>query len=105
MGIIGAPNAPIYCMTKGAVRNFTKALALGYAKENIRVNSMHPGDIETGLIDKNVLGQETIDTLSALIPLGRLGTSEEIAHGIIFMIENEYLTGAEILIDGGYVIQ
>lgn len=105
MGIVGNVQSPFYCMAKFGLRGFSKSLALKYGSKGIRANTVHPGYIETGLIDKNVVGQETIDYLGSITPVGRIGKAGEIAHAIIFMIENEFLTGAEIVVDGGFTAQ
>lgn len=99
-GIIGGfGSMPAYAATKGAVRNLTKNVALGWAKEGIRVNSIHPGFINTpilGDIDKTQLSEST--------PIGRIGEPEEIANVVAFLASDEasFVTGAEIVVDGGY---
>ena len=104
-GFIANPVAPFYCMTKAGLRGLTKSIALCYAKQGIRANTIHPGNVRTGLVCEEALGKDAIAYMEACAPVGRLGEPEEIAHAIIFMIENEFLTGAEIVVDGGYVIQ
>ena len=99
-GIIGGfGNMPAYAATKGAVRNLTKNAALGWATEGIRVNSVHPGFINTpilGDIDKAQLAEST--------PIGRIGEPEEIANVVAFLASDEasFITGAEFVVDGGY---
>lgn len=105
MGIVGNVQSPFYCMAKTGLRGFSKSLALRYGSKGIRANTVHPGYIETGLIDEKEVGKETIDYLGSVTPVGRIGRPEEIAHAIIFMIENEFLTGAEIVVDGGFTVQ
>ena len=87
----------------------TKSMALEFAPFNIRVNSVHPGYIITGMVNEDVAGAEGIEMLKSLHPLSkgieRLGKPEEIAHAIIFAIENTFMTGAEIVVDGGYTAQ
>lgn len=104
-GIIGQPLAPFYSLTKTGLRGFTKSLAVTYAKQGIRVNTIHPGNVESGLVNDEALGKEAIQYMEACTPMGRIGKADEIAHAIIFMIENTFLTGAEIVVDGGYIIQ
>lgn len=115
-GIKAAPNAAGYCATKGAVRLFTKAVALecAAARDNVRVNSIHPGIVETAIWDTLLGTAENADaarprapTLDALaastVPLGRTGTTDEIAAGIVWLASDEssYVTGTELVIDGG----
>ena len=105
MGIVGNIQSPFYCMAKFGLRGFSKSLAIRYSSKGIRINTVHPGYIETGLIDRNVVGDETISYLGSITPAGRIGQASEIAHAIIFMIENEFLTGTEIVVDGGFTAQ
>ena len=102
---LGDPIIPSYNAAKGGVNILTKSSALALAKDGIRVNTVNPGYITTGMVNEDTMGKEGIDYLISLHPLGRLGTSEEIAHGVIFLIENEFVTGLNLLIDGGYTAQ
>ncbi len=104
-GFIGDPMIPSYNAAKGGVNILTKSSALALAKDGIRVNTVNPGYITTGMVNEDTMGKEGIKHLISLHPLGRLGTSEEIAHGVIFLIENEFVTGFNLLIDGGYTAQ
>ena len=106
-GIIGC-DTPVYDTSKGGMRAMTKSDALVYAKSNIRVNSIHPGNIDTPLfrmlVEKIGGGLEkTIRMLSAMCPLDRMGTPEDIANGILFLASDEssYITATELVIDGG----
>lgn len=109
-GIIGC-DTPIYDTSKGAMRSMTKSDALIYAKDNIRFNSIHPGNIITPLFRKlaaviDPVGVDNaINKLSASNPLGRMGTPEEIANCILFLASDEssYVTGTELIADGGMV--
>ncbi|MEM3852302.1 MAG: SDR family NAD(P)-dependent oxidoreductase [Methanomassiliicoccales archaeon] len=107
-GLVGAEDAPPYHATKGAVRLMTKTDALFYAKYGIRVNSVHPGFIDTPMVQNfaDSTGNRSLvyDQLRSLHPLGRLGKSEEIASGIAFLLSDEasFMTGSELVIDGGY---
>lgn len=105
MGIVSTPLAPFYSMTKFALRGLTKSLALAYGKNGIRTNTVHPGYIQTGLVNKDALGEEAVEYMAATTPVGRIGTVEELAHAVIFMIENTFLNGTEIIVDGGYTAQ
>ncbi len=109
LGLVGSAGACFYNISKGAVRLMTKSMAVEFAPHNIRVNSIHPGYIITGMVNEDVAGAEGIEMLKSLHPLSkgieRLGKPEEIAHAIIFAIENTFMTGAEIVVDGGYTAQ
>lgn len=104
LGSVGEPGAFAYNASKGAVNLMTKSAALAYAKHNIRVNAVAPGYVETALVNKEALG-EFYDNLVAKHPIGRIGKPEEIAHAVLFLIENEFVTGTTILVDGGYTAQ
>ncbi len=101
-GLIGLPNIPAYQASKGAVRILTKNAAVQYATDKIRVNSVHPGRIETPMTAP--LAPERREMLLRLTPLGRDGTAEEVAYGVLYLASDEssYVTGAELVIDGGY---
>jgi NAD(P)-dependent dehydrogenase (short-subunit alcohol dehydrogenase family) len=104
-GIGGVVGAAGYQAAKGAVRSLTKNAAITYAKENIRVNSVHPGIIHTPLIDRQA-GKITQAVISAT-PMGRAGTPREVAYGSCFLASDEasFITGSELIIDGGYLAQ
>lgn len=108
-GIVGAPNTGSYCAAKGGVRMFTKATALECAAigNGVRANSIHPGHIATPLTAPAYTDREIARTLLADVPLGRIGEAEEIADGILFLASDEsrYMTGGEIVIDGGSTAQ
>lgn len=100
-----ALGAPAYNASKGAVRVFTKVTAIQHAKDNIRCNSVHPGPIDTPMT-------QTTDTarrqqIIASVPLGRYGTPEDIAYGVLYLASDEaaFVTGSELVIDGGYTAQ
>src|SRR5690606_28591973 len=102
LGSVGEGGAFAYNASKGAVNLMTKSLALQYANKNIRVNAVAPGYVESGMVNRDALGPEFYDALVAKHPIGRLGQPEEIAHAIVFLCENEFMTGTTILVDGGY---
>ncbi|HDS06678.1 MAG TPA: SDR family oxidoreductase [Bacteroides sp.] len=104
LGFVGQPGAFAYNASKGAVNTLTKSLALEYAEKNIRVNAVNPGYVESGMVNREALG-DFYDTLVSRHPIGRLGKPEEIAHAIMFLIENEFVTGLNLIVDGGYTIQ
>jgi NAD(P)-dependent dehydrogenase (short-subunit alcohol dehydrogenase family) len=108
-GIISAPDIPPYHASKGAVREMSKTDALIYAKNKIRVNSVHPGFIYTPLVED--LGKHQPEGLeafkqetAALHPLGHMGEPIDIAYGVLYLAsdESKFVTGSELVIDGGY---
>ncbi len=108
-GLVSAPDIPPYHASKGAVRLMTKTDALLYAKDNIRVNSVHPGYIWTPLVEdlgrKSPQGVEAFrEQLDNLHPIGHVGEPEDIAYGILYLAsdESKFVTGSELVIDGGY---
>ncbi len=108
-GLIGAPDLPPYHASKGAVTLMTKTDALFYAKDKIRVNSIHPGYIWTPLVaaiaDKFEGGKEAfLNTVAPLHALGHIGDPEDIGWGIVYLAsdESKFITGSELVIDGGY---
>ncbi len=105
-GLIGVGGAAAYQATKGAVRILTKSAAVQYAKENIRVNSIHPGVITTLMVTQGI-DLEARKLFEQATPLGREGSAEEIANGVLFLASDEssYMTGAELVLDGGYTAQ
>ncbi|GAB3681627.1 glucose 1-dehydrogenase [Saccharopolyspora tripterygii] len=105
-GLIGSGGAAAYQATKGAVRILTKTAAVQYATESIRVNSVHPGVIATPMIDEE-LPQDALDGLLQATPMGRAGKPEEVAACALFLASDEssYVTGAELVVDGGFTTQ
>ncbi|MBW6498945.1 MAG: glucose 1-dehydrogenase [Bacteroidales bacterium] len=104
-GLVGAGDIPTYHASKGAVRLMSKNDAIIYAKDNIRVNSVHPGFIWTPLVEdlgKNIPGFRK--NLDSLHPIGHIGEPIDIAYGILYLIsdESKFVTGSELVIDGGY---
>lgn len=104
-GLIGSPGSIAYHATKGAVRLMTKAAALEYVKEGIRVNSIHPGMIDTPILGN--LTPQDAEAIRAATPMGRMGKPEEIAYGSLYLCSDEalYVTGIELVIDGGWLAQ
>ena len=92
---------PAYNASKGAVRVFTKNVAVEYARENIRVNSIHPGAIWTPMSLYHTT--RTREERARTIPMGRVGEPKEVAYGVLFLASDEssYMTGSELVIDGG----
>ena len=101
VGLRSAPNAIAYTATKWAVRGMTKAAALELAPLNIRVNSVHPGPIDTNMLD--VRSREENLRRVQQVPMKRLGTKEEIAGLVLFLLSDDsrYMTGSEVAMDGG----
>lgn len=101
----GLPNASLYAATKGAMDGFTRSLAVELAPRGIRVNCVSPGAIDTPIITKLGLPPEQINEIKAqqeaMIPLGRYGKPEEVAHVILAQLEADYVTGAVWSVDGG----
>ena len=97
---------PAYIATKGAVRLFTKSTAIQHAADNIRANSIHPGSVDTDMRRDGMTNQteEEIQARVDQIPLGRVGTTEDISYGALFLASDEssFMTGSELVIDGGY---
>ncbi|MCH8226089.1 MAG: glucose 1-dehydrogenase [Chloroflexi bacterium] len=107
-GLVGGPRSSAYTASKGAVRLFTKATAVQYAREGIRANSVHPGPIDTPMIQQVWQGEEqSREAALARTPLGRIGTPEDIAYGVLFLASDEssFMTGSELVIDGGSTAQ
>ena len=103
-GLRASAGAAAYGASKGAVRLFTKSTAVQYARDNIRANSVHPGVIETDMTLPNLLIDEDARRRSAeRVPLGRIGMPEDVAYGVLFLASDEssFMTGSELVIDGG----
>lgn len=114
-GLYGAANMAGYSATKGGVRLFAKAVALecAHANDGVRVNSVHPGNIVTPLLEKiskDMIGTDGMDPLAKLeahtkrvVPLGRIGQADDVARGVLFLASeaSNYMTGTELVIDGG----
>ena len=108
-GMIGASEYLSYGAAKAGVRNITKSIALHCARMryNVRCNSIHPGSIDTPILDadKAQFGEEkTIRVRAETIPMGRLGRAEEVAGAILFLASDDasFITGAELVVDGGF---
>ena len=104
-GIVGSPAGAAYHASKGAARTFSKAAAVAYAKDNIRVNSVHPGFTDTPMTFDIHSQKEIRDAREKMTPMGRLGLPEDIAYGILYLACNEssWVTGIELVIDGGEI--
>jgi NAD(P)-dependent dehydrogenase (short-subunit alcohol dehydrogenase family) len=111
LGKVGMANTSAYAASKGGVLMLTKAAAIEWAPLGIRVNSVHPGFIDTPMV-ANALhasenGNEMRSAIIAAHPLGRLGVPREIADAVVFLASDEasFMTGAELVVDGGYTAQ
>jgi cyclopentanol dehydrogenase len=103
-GLVGSPGTTsAYAATKGAVRLFTKATAIQHAKDNIRCNSVHPGPVKTDMIRDTLEDPELLKIRMNRLPLGRAAEPEEIAYGVLYLASDEssFVTGSELVIDGG----
>jgi len=107
-GIVSAPDVPPYHASKGAVRIMTKTDAFLYAKDKIRVNSVHPGFIWTPMVESYLKSQGDVEEgrkyLDSLHPIGHVGEPDDVAYGIVYLAsdESKFITGSELVIDGGY---
>ncbi|KQZ56873.1 MULTISPECIES: glucose 1-dehydrogenase [unclassified Lysobacter] len=109
-GLVGAADVPPYHASKGAVRLMSKTDALIYAPDRIRVNSVHPGYIRTPMVEHHLRDNGAADLEAAMIevgklhPLGHMGEPDDIAWGVVYLASDEakFMTGAELVVDGGY---
>ncbi len=105
LGHVGAPGRAAYSATKGGTLSLTRVLALDHADQNIRVNSLSPGTIATQRGVRQYGSLQRMQELRApLHPIGRVGTVEEVARAALFLVSDDssFMTGADLLIDGGY---
>ena len=98
---------PAYATSKAAVRMFSKVTATQYAADNIRCNSLHPGPTDGGMLYRFLNDTKALKNRLKRVPLGRLARPEEIVAGVIFLASDEssYMTGSELVIDGGALAQ
>ena len=107
-GLVASPSGSAsYTASKGAVRLFTKSTAIQYAREGIRCNSVHPGPIDTDMIRETLTDPARLEERMQRLPMGRVGTAEEIAYGVLYLASDEasFVTGSELVIDGGTTAQ
>jgi NAD(P)-dependent dehydrogenase (short-subunit alcohol dehydrogenase family) len=105
LGQVGTKGAPAYVAAKHGVVGLTKVAAMEYAPQNIRINSVGPAYIKTPML--NVLDENTLNALASLHPIGRLGTSDEVAELVVWLASDKasFVTGSYYAVDGGYLAQ
>ena len=108
LGIVAMnESSPQYIASKGAVRLLTKSTALQYADDGIRCNSVHPGPIVTPMTQGRRSDEAVRELMESRIPLGRYGEAIDVAYGVLYLASDEasFVTGSELVIDGGWVAQ
>ena len=108
LGLVGMDiSSPQYQASKGAVRLLTKSTAIQYAREGIRANSVHPGPIVTPMTERRRADPVQRQVMISRIPLGRYGEPDEVAYGVLYLASDEsaFVTGSELVIDGGWTAQ
>jgi NAD(P)-dependent dehydrogenase (short-subunit alcohol dehydrogenase family) len=108
LGLVGMDDSsPQYTASKGAVRLLTKTTALQYARDGIRCNSVHPGPIVTAMTERRRAEPAVYQRMLSRIPLGRYGEVDEVAYGVLYLASDEsaFVTGSELVIDGGWTAQ
>ncbi len=108
LGLVGMDDSsPQYQASKGAVRLLTKTTALQYARDGIRANSVHPGPIVTPMTERRRADPAQYQRMLGRIPLGRYGEPDEVAYGVLYLASEEsaFVTGSELVIDGGWTAQ
>jgi cyclopentanol dehydrogenase len=105
LGVVGADDYIAYQASKGAVRQMTRSAALSYVKDGIRVNTICPGFIETPMTDE--LEDEIRDHDIGMTPMGRAGKPIEVSYAVLFLASDEssFMTGSDLVVDGGYLAQ
>jgi NAD(P)-dependent dehydrogenase (short-subunit alcohol dehydrogenase family) len=97
----------MYAATKGAVSSFAKVLAVELAKQQIRVNCVQPGVVQTSIFDSGVISEEQLKATEQKYPLGRFGKPEDIAFAAIYLLSDAsaWVTGSNLVVDGGFTLQ
>ncbi len=106
-GHVGAPGVIAYCASKGAVHQITRAMALEFAQDGIRINAVCPGEVNTPMLQSErpePVTKEMLEALADTVPAGRLAEPEEIARVVFFLASDEasYMTGSLVNVDAGY---
>ena len=110
-GLVGNRSCPAYCASKGAVTVMTKAMALDYARVNIRINSVNPGTVDTPMLAREAEAAEDVgeylEKANEEHPMGRMARPEEVAMAVLFLASDEasFVTGAALSVDGGLTAQ
>ncbi len=105
-GLVGFANMPAYCASKGGIIQLTRTAALEYARANIRVNAVCPGVIRTPMVERVIAANPQVEAqLTALEPVGRMGTPEEVAEAVVWLCSDaaSFVTGHAMVVDGGFV--
>jgi meso-butanediol dehydrogenase / (S,S)-butanediol dehydrogenase / diacetyl reductase len=107
-GDVGAAGVAAYCASKGAIHNLTRALALEHAGDNIRINAVCPGEVNTPMLQSErsePVSPDLLERLAATVPMGRLAAPEEIAQVVLFLASGHasYMTGSLVMVDGGFI--
>jgi len=102
-----AHQEPAYAASKGAIRIFTKVTASQHARDRIRCNSVHPGPVDTEMLHSAMRDPEVLRRRLERVPLGRMGTIDEVVKAVLYLASDDasYVTGAELVIDGGALAQ
>ncbi|KAB2901141.1 MAG: SDR family oxidoreductase [Dokdonella sp.] len=102
MGLVGSDANPGYVASKHGVTGLTRSAALAYAGRGIRINSLHPGGVQTPILD--TVDPKALEGLVDLHPIGRLARADEMAHAVAFLLSDgaSFITGAALVADGGY---
>ncbi|KAJ5381335.1 uncharacterized protein N7496_003763 [Penicillium cataractarum] len=105
LGIVGRPSAPAYCASKSAVIGMTRADAIDYSKDGIRVNCVCPGVIETPMIMEKTEVREAITPAAEIAPMKRMGKPQEVADAVLFLCSTQasFVQGHAMVVDGGYI--
>jgi NAD(P)-dependent dehydrogenase (short-subunit alcohol dehydrogenase family) len=105
-GHVGLAQVSIYIASKHAVEGLTKSVALEFAKQNIRINAVAPGVIATEMFDR-FAGDELRDQITSIVPVGRVGASEEIAAAVLYLCSDnaKFTVGTSLVVDGGFIAQ
>jgi NAD(P)-dependent dehydrogenase (short-subunit alcohol dehydrogenase family) len=104
-GIIAFAGVSPYNASKHVVMGLTRAAALDYAQQGIRINAVNPGLIATEMMDRLTSpGSTPQQTAASIVPMGRMGTPDEVAAAVVFLCSDaaSYITGQSLLVDGGY---
>ena len=103
-GHVGLAQVSVYIASKHAVEGLTKSVALEFAKQNIRINAIAPGVIATEMFDR-FAGDELRDQILSIVPVGRVGASEEIAAAVLYLCSDaaKFTTGTSLVVDGGFI--